>query len=205
MAGVSLSSDELELIKFLEDQIHELQPLVNSYFPNEEVEAVNIAPVDIVAKEEFGLSIADPLGLDILEREKVADDGYSSIDEQLIITQEVILQLRMAVNPEVHRSLFSDELELIEFLLDQIRYLQPLVDGCLPDDEVLPLVSVVASPLFVLIQDGLGCLIANSEDDGLEGRRPRFYEYFPLHPLTDGGGPIACSSAGNNKASDVLY
>ena len=91
MAGVSLSSDELELIKFLEDQIHELQPLVNSYFPNEEVEAVNIAPVDIVAKEEFGLSIADPLGLDILEREKVADDGYSSIDEQLIITQEVIL------------------------------------------------------------------------------------------------------------------
>jgi len=45
--------------------------------------------------------------------------------------------------------------------------LQPLVDGCLPDDEVLPLVSVVASPLFVLIQYGLGCPIANSEDDGM--------------------------------------
>jgi hypothetical protein len=65
MAAMSLSSDELELIKFLEDQIHELQPLVNSCFPNEEVEAANTALVDMVAKEEFGLSIAYPLGLDI--------------------------------------------------------------------------------------------------------------------------------------------
>jgi hypothetical protein len=134
-----------------------------------------------------------------LEKEKVADDGYSSIDEQLIITQEVIFQLRMA---EVHRSLSSNELGFIEFLLDQIHYLQPLVDGCLPDDKVIPLVSVIASPLLMLIQDGLGCLIANSEDDGL-GRRPRLYEYFLLHPLTTGGGPIACSSAGNNKGSEV--
>jgi hypothetical protein len=153
----------------------------------------------MVAKEEFGLSIAYPLGLDILEREKVADDGYSSIDEQLIITQEVIFQLRMA---EVHRSLSSDELGFIEFLLDQIHYLQPLVDGCLLDDKVLPLVSAVALPLYVLIQDGLGCPIANSEDDGL-GRRPRLYEYFLLHPLTTGGGPIAYSSVGNNKGSEV--
>ena len=57
----------------------------------------------------------------------------------------------------------NNEIELIEFLLDKIHYLQPPVDGCVPDEEVLPIVSVAAPPLFVLIQDGLGCAITDSK------------------------------------------
>ena len=58
----------------------------------------------------------------------VVVEWTSLIDIQLAVTKELILHFqRMA---KIHMPLSDDELELIEFLEDQIRELQPLVDGC---------------------------------------------------------------------------
>ena len=51
---------------------------------------------------------------------------------------------------DVHRSLFGDDLELIKFLQDQIRYLQPFVDGHLLIEavEVVLLMAPATPPLL---------------------------------------------------------